>query len=396
MLSVSSPSERRAGTSCQRLFLHLWRDRRKFGGQVDLSVYPEDEFGRIVDWLAALGGSEASRDPVRQSKAVMQLPHAEEMPAFFNSSPNYFGILCEPRSQPRRPLLVFLNTGSNHHIGTSRMTVTMARRLARMGFASLRLDIGGIGDSDTPTAFRPGLADAAIAIADVRLALDWLENRGYAEFIVIGLCSGAKLALETTLIDERVTGQVLLNLQGFWKTADTAYASRRTYFRLVRELSTWKWVVRGEVDVWGITKAIVARSAEVLYGNLREARSMARLGVGQRSASGMKFHSLATRQVKTCFVYVDEDPGLDELEIAFGRDGGMLSAIPNISITILKEGDHIFSWNHSRRQLLTVVEDALARMTLSESSDFNAPNETSLNIPPSTAQRLAFNMRRFG
>jgi hypothetical protein len=42
------------------------------------------------------------------------------------------------------------------------------------------------------------------------------------------------------------------------------------------------------------------------------------------------------------------------------------------------------------------VEDALARMTLSESSDFNAPNETSLNIPPSTAQKLAFNMRRFG
>ena len=31
-------------------------------------------------------------------------------------------------------------------------------------------------------------------------------------------------------------------------------------------------------------------------------------------------------------------------------------------MTILNEGDHIFSWNYSRRQLFSVVEESLLTM----------------------------------
>ena len=60
--------------------------------------------------------------------------------------------------------------------------------------------------------------------------------------------------------------------------------------------------------------------------------------------------------MQTRFVYVEEDPGLDEMEVVFGRGGQMLKGVPNIAIEILTEGDHIFSWNYSRRQLFSIVE----------------------------------------
>ena len=116
----------------------------------DLSVYPRHGFDRVVGWLAARSEDGRERPPAMTRLTVLRLPHAEEKPVFFTRRPDLFGVLCKPYGPARRMAVVFLNTGSNHHIGTSRMTVTMARDLARLGFLSVRLDIGGIGDSDAP------------------------------------------------------------------------------------------------------------------------------------------------------------------------------------------------------------------------------------------------------
>jgi pimeloyl-ACP methyl ester carboxylesterase len=260
--------------------------------------------------------------------------------------------VSKPCGRARTAAVVFLNTGLNHHIGTSRLTVTMARRLAGLGFASLRLDISGVGDSDG----QPG--HSANPTIDVSAALDGLRDRGYEEFILIGLCSGAKLALQTTLRDARVVGQILLNLQGYWQAPSEAknYVSRRAYFRMARQMSTWKRVVKGRVDITGISRAIVQRSIQAAGHNIAEAWGKLWRRDSARGVAIAEFRSLAARDVQTRFVFVEEDPGLDEMEVVFGRGGQMLKGVPNIAIEILTEGDHIFSWNYSRRQLLSVVE----------------------------------------
>jgi pimeloyl-ACP methyl ester carboxylesterase len=290
---------------------------------------------------------------------VLRLPEVEEKPIFFSRRPDLFGVLCKPYAPASPVALVFLNTGANHHIGTSRMTVTMARRLASLGFASLRLDISGIGDSDPPPG---GSADPTV---DVSTALDGLRDLGYQAFILIGLCSGAKLALETTLRDDRVVGQILLNLQGYWKTphASPGYISRRAYYRMARKLSTWKRVVRGGVDIAGITTTIIRRSLHAAAHNVAEAWGKIRNQDSVRSTGAAQFRSLAARNTQTRFIFVEEDPGLDELEVVFGRGGHLLRQVPNLKLTILNEGDHIFSWNYSRRQLLSAVEESLAAIT---------------------------------
>jgi hypothetical protein len=57
--------------------------------------------------------------------------------------------LVEPEGYaPRnRPVLCFLNSGANHHVGPHRSYVELSRQLASRGYATFRFDIGGLGDS---------------------------------------------------------------------------------------------------------------------------------------------------------------------------------------------------------------------------------------------------------
>jgi pimeloyl-ACP methyl ester carboxylesterase len=330
----------------------------------DFSLYPEQGFGRVMEWLGTLPVSQAAPVAAPASAARLALPHAEEMPVFVSRAPDLFGVFCAPLRAAAGPALVFLNTGANRHIGTSRMTVTMARRLADMGFASLRLDVGGVGESDTPPGRTPAHPANPASVADVRLAMDWLQNRGFDAFILVGLCSGAKLALDTTLADTRVVGQILLNLQGFWKQSDPRdqFASRRTYMRLVRNPANWKLVLQGKVDAAGILKSVFSRSVSAIAMEWREMRSRLRGQPSQRHDGIAAFRALAARGVNSQFIYVDEDPGMDELEPVFGRNGRRLAQVPHLSMLFLTEGNHVFSWEFSRIKLYAVVERALTRM----------------------------------
>src|ERR1700761_5437529 len=306
----------------------------------DLSEYPHAGFDRVVRWLTARRQDRRERPPALTRLTVLRLPEAEEKPIFFNRSPDLFGVLCRPYTSARDVAVVILNTGSNHHIGTSRTSVTMARRLAKMGFASLRLDVSGIGDSDAGTTVDPTI--------DVSSALDGLRDRGYQTFILIGLCSGGKLALETPLRDDRVIGQILLNPQGYWKAPDATvgYMSRRAYVRMARQLGTWKRVVRGGVDIAGIARTMIHRNFAAAAHTVSEAWNKLRNRDSVRSTGIARFRALAARNVRTHFVFVEEDPGLDELEVVFGRGGHMLRQVPNVGMTILAEGDHTFSFNY--------------------------------------------------
>lgn len=379
----------RLGASGARLEAGIFEDYALLLRDPGLSAYPERSFGRLVDWLAGLAGTAARHAPCAPTPGGLGLPEAEETPVIFHHDPALFGVLCTPQAlAPRRPTLVFVNTGANHHIGMGRMSVTMARRFAASGFASFRFDIGGVGDSDPPAGRDLNHPTNPATAIDVAHALDWLQSRGHRDFILIGLCSGAKLALHTTLRDTRVVGQLLLNLQGFWRAADPAnqYLSRRAYARLALRPATWKRVFRGEINVRGIVKSVIGRAAAGVSADLREAVSQAQGRPGKRGASLADFRNLAMRRVRTHFVYVEEDPGVDEMEMMFGRDGWMLAGIPNVSMTFLREGDHVFSSERARRRLFAEVEQAATRMTEPLAAGLSARMRmVEPDSPPSTA-----------
>ena len=150
-------------------------------------------------------------------------------------SQSLVGVLtkADEETDTTRPTVVFLNAGMVHRVGPNRLHVRLARELARRGFASLRFDLSGIGDSPARID-GSSLHDAALR--DVRDALGFVANEhGGSTFVLVGLCSGADLAFRAALADERVVGGVLID--GF------PYHTFRS--RLHRRARQVAWQLRG-------------------------------------------------------------------------------------------------------------------------------------------------------
>lgn len=147
---------------------------------------------------------------------------AVETVAQFGPDRSLVGILTAPSQATAadRPAIVVMNTGITHRTGHHRIFVQWARALAAAGYAVLRFDQTGIGDS-------AGLArltdESEAAQADLCDALDWMQAGGHQQFVLLGICSGADLALRYAGADRRVRGVVLLDptlptLRNFMKT----------------------------------------------------------------------------------------------------------------------------------------------------------------------------------
>ncbi|HEY1547170.1 MAG TPA: alpha/beta fold hydrolase [Kofleriaceae bacterium] len=191
----------------------------------------------------------ATHEPRRGEPAGAEI--SEDVVRFGNAD-QLVGIVSRPdRTHATRdtPSVVILNAGVIHRVGPHRLHVVLARRLAELGFATLRLDLGGIGDSvasSDATTFRDS------AVADTRLALAGL---GAKRYVIFGVCAGADNALATALVDDRVAAIVLVD--------PYVYANRRGQLRAavakVRALGPREALVRGVRAAERIAKAKLAQ-----------------------------------------------------------------------------------------------------------------------------------------
>jgi len=128
----------------------------------------------------------------------------------FGSQAPMPGILSLPGPQPVPGIAVIIaNAGMLHRVGPYRLHVTLARRLAQLGFLTLRFDLSGIGDADTRT---DALAEHDRAVADLRESMDFLAAKHSVErFILAGMCTGAVNAHRAAVEDDRAVGVVCLD-----------------------------------------------------------------------------------------------------------------------------------------------------------------------------------------
>jgi hypothetical protein len=162
-----------------------------------------------------------------------------------------------PTPATPRHAFVILNAGVLHRVGPHRLHVVLARRIATDGVASLRLDLGGIGDSIT-TSDAASFRDSAVA--DTREAMTGLAAAiGAERFVLFGLCAGADNSIATALVDDRVAGIVLVD--------PAAYATRRSQLRYLRTRlaehadprDALRWVVRTAAHRVRLTVALLGR-----------------------------------------------------------------------------------------------------------------------------------------
>jgi predicted alpha/beta hydrolase len=127
-----------------------------------------------------------------------------------------YGVLTGPAdSAPAGPGFLFVNNGVAPASGPARAWVAFARELAADGFPSFRLDFSPIGESPARSRSYRGRANAFPRTAgrEMLAAVEFLRNRGFDKVIVVGLCSGAQMAIRTAAFAGSVDGIFAINAQ---------------------------------------------------------------------------------------------------------------------------------------------------------------------------------------
>lgn len=118
------------------------------------------------------------------------------------------------------PVVALLtNAGVISRIGPRRVNVKIAHRLAAVGIPSFRWDLSGLGDSGRSTQSGSAGDEFVRDTADAMQAVSSLL--GVEAFVMIGFCSGAQVAFQAALQDDRLRGVVLFDhfKFGTWKSS---------------------------------------------------------------------------------------------------------------------------------------------------------------------------------
>ena len=255
-----------------------------------------------------------------------------------------------------RPGVILINAGFLHRVGPNRMNVTIARKLAAAGFASLRMDLSGLGDSMSGSA---AAQDHEIVAEDLDRAMAFMRDAfGLDAFVLVGLCSGAYDTARKAIADERVVG--LVNIDG------TGYRTRRFYvnhvlvhlLRRVAHPSRWRRLWRRYRDNARLRAAGGTPARPVLMNSVAYTD-------WTLEESGTRFEALAARGVRMHFVYTGGVSGFYNYRSQFRdifRDydfGDMASS------SYFPATDHLTMLEHHRREvhddIVGWVRDSFAR-----------------------------------
>lgn len=195
---------------------------------VQQSVVPHDAIAGSINWLAAgpavPGPSRPtvpSRVPTTQTVTfehdgvlIRETAITIDLP-----SGTVWGIRTEPVGVASLNLCAaFFSGGSDRRIGPNRIWVDQARRWATRGLTSVRVDPGGVGDSDgderewdhVQAHYRASHIDHTVELLDVLTA-----QGGPNRFVLVGFCSGGYRSLHVALTDRRVAGVFAIGMPFF-------------------------------------------------------------------------------------------------------------------------------------------------------------------------------------
>ena len=187
--------------------------------------------------------------------------YTEETALFECAGDTLLGILAKPETPAETGVIVIVG-GPQYRVGSHRQFVLLSRALAAAGYAVLRFDYRGMGDSEGQPR------DFQAVSADIAAAIDALQERtpSVKQVALWGLCDGASAALlychETH--DPRVSGLCLLNP---WVRSEASLARTQVkhyYLERLTQKAFWIKLLSGRVAL----KALAA-----LIRNLRVAFS---------------------------------------------------------------------------------------------------------------------------
>lgn len=259
----------------------------------------------------------------------------------FGDSDRLTGIFATPSEAPVKACLGLVNSGFIPRSGPHRVYSQLARRLADSGIASLRFDLGGLGDSlASNTGFLRERTHADVAAAVALMA----ERFPGAELMLGGICSGAEDSFQYAEMDARVARVVLVDPFAYrtfgwhWR-----HALHRLHRRALRGLGLWEHSPNfGASDIINYQYMPVAESIRILRATLRR---------------GMQSHFIYTSGRRESFNHAAQFkrmfPGLET------ADGATVDFLPGIGHTqLLQEDRDVLLATIARRLISPAVSRA--------------------------------------
>jgi dienelactone hydrolase len=303
--------------------------------------------------------------------ATSRSPNASptERPVFFGSEALLFGILtAPPQGENRRRAVILLNAGADHHVGPSRIHVSIARRWARRGYFVLRMDLGGIGDSATRPAGQDDEILPPAALDDIRAGIEFLKaSYDIRDITLAGICSGAYHALRAAAAGLPVSKVLLVNPQHYFRKKGTledlqiaeVIQNPATYRQRVGSGAAWRRLLSGKVNVWRIARVYIWRFLLPLKSMFR---SVARkLRIHLPNDLGRELDEIAVRGVRVVFVFAHGEPGLELLKLELGASLKRLGY--KCRVRIIERADHVFSHSGPRAVLEDILSEELFART---------------------------------
>lgn len=318
-----------------------------------MTELPEQMLNQAADWLAEGVVSSVLKPTIKlDPNPVIVTSFAVESPLQVEDG-SLFGVLCEPalrRAPPEHtPVVLIANTAATHHVGDGRFGVELGRALAQRGFASLRIDARGLGDSTCATlAGIPGHTSLDATGADLSAATDWLAQRGYRNIVVFGICAGAYAALQAARSNRAIRGLVMVNPVGFLLpagctmqgAAERRVGSPRAHLRSMVRAKKWAQVIRGDVQLGPVTRTMWRHAVAQMQG-MAAAWSGEMLCSATESQQVRKlFQRLDADGVHVRLLFSPRDHSLDELYMHFGVGARRLRKLSRARTLIFHNMDH--------------------------------------------------------
>ena len=347
------------------------------------AVVPGEMIAATRDWVVELAGRSRSASELEIGRigdcasvrnTVLTLGEGSdpgsrtitERPVFLGRDGLVFGIVTEPRSgETRRRAVILLNTGADHHIGASRLYVSVARRWAYRGYIVLRMDLAGLGDSRT----RPGCPDNDVfppdALEDIRAAIEFLRTRyGVRDCTLSGLCSGAYHALRAAAAGVSVNRIIMVNPQHyFWNPGDTLemlqlaeiVKNPTVYRERMFSIGAWKRLLSGQVNIVRILRIYMQRPLLAVESAARDIARILRIKLP--NDLGSELEEIVARGIRVVFVFAKGDPGIDLLKLQAGASVGRLGE--RCRIHVIDNADHVFTQSGPRAEMEKVLSEEL-------------------------------------
>ncbi len=287
----------------------------------------------------------------------------EETALFECAGNTLLGILAKPENPSDTGVVVIVG-GPQYRAGSHRQFVLLSRSLASAGFAVLRFDYRGMGDSEGEQRTFENVSD------DVGAGIDALKAHlpDVKKIVLWGLCDGASAALlycQETL-DVRVAGLCLLNP---WVRSDVSLAQTQVkhyYSKRLREREFWLKLASGKVAIKALTGLL--SNLRVAFSNQKGKSNLASIPNERIPFQTAMSNGWRTFKGKILLVLSGNDYTAKEfLECANNQPNwGNLLNQSNVERNELLSADHTFS-NGQTRDMLEVATSQWLK-TLAEAS----------------------------